>query len=279
MPLFDIPAPPAYKLSNAPLAQALAQVRFPLIADFESMTGIAPLQRELRAEFPYMQQEKVQEVSFVAGPAGGSSNAAESVNWHFTNDSDGLIVVGAGGATLSIGESYSGVEDFKESFRRLVEALAKVGVPRCDRLGVRYLSIAPELPTAEQSWRQWFKPEVMGWPGAGLVAQGVAVSSVTQTQLTLPSGDLVEAHPGNLHALVRHGAVPPETSIPGMPLVKTEAPSYFLDLDVFFEGHQRFDPRRILDQFAFLHGEIDRFFYWSLTKEGARHFGLSIDDG
>jgi uncharacterized protein (TIGR04255 family) len=70
MPLFNIPAPPAYTMSNAPLAQALAQVRYPLIADFESMQGIAPLQRELHGTFPYMQQEKVQELSFVGGPPG-----------------------------------------------------------------------------------------------------------------------------------------------------------------------------------------------------------------
>jgi uncharacterized protein (TIGR04255 family) len=277
VPLFDLPEPPPYSLANAPLAQALAQVRYPLIADFESMTGIAPLQRELRSHFPYMQQEKVQEFNFLAGPAGPAASAAESVTWHLTDDGGRLLVVGAGNATLSVGETYSGFEDFATAFTQLLRALEKVGVSRCDRLGVRYLSLAPDIPTETQSWRKWFKPEIIGWSGAGLIGKQTTLASISQTQLNRPPDDRLPL-PGNLQAVVRHGAVPAGTGIPGIPPLNVATPSYMLDVDVFVEGHQKFEPEQIVQQFTLFHREIDRFFYWSLTKEGGEHFGLSIGD-
>lgn len=273
--LFNIPDPPDYSLSNAPLVQALAQVRYPLIADFESMSGIAPLQRELRDAFPYMQRQKVNELSFVAGPAGPSANAAESINWHFTSDADDLIVIGAGSATLSVGESYTGVSDFSRSFRRLLDALHAVGVTRSDRLGVRYLSTASDVPTEPQSWRQWFKSELYGWPGSGMVGDRVSITSISQTILAAPPEGLPVALPGNMQAVVRHGAIPSGTDVPGIPPFAVESASYLLDIDIFTEGAQQFQPQLIADQFSVFHREIDKFFYWSLTEEGGKHFGLS----
>lgn len=275
--MFNLPEPPPYSLANAPLAQALAQVRYPLIADFESMAGIAPLQRELRSHFPYMQQEKVQEFNFVAGPAGPSASAAESVTWHLTDDSGHLVVIGASSATLSVGETYSGFENFVTVFARLLQALEKVGIPRCDRLGARYLSLAPEIPVETQSWRKWFKPEIIGWSGAGFIGEQTTLASISQTQLNhLMDED--PPFPGNLQAVVRHGAVPVGTGVPGIPPLNVSAPSYMLDIDVFWEGHQKFEPEQIVEQFTLFHSEIDRFFYWSLTVDGGEHFGLSIHD-
>jgi uncharacterized protein (TIGR04255 family) len=277
MPLFVLPEPPPYRLANAPLVQALAQVRYPLIADFETMAGIAPLQRELRSHFPYMQQEKVQEFSFVTGPAGPAGSAAESVTWHLTDDNGHLLVIGAGNSTLSVGDTYSNFADFATAFTRLLHALKKVGVSRCDRLGVRYLSLAPEIPTESQSWRKWFKHEIIGWSGSGLIGEGTTLASVSQTQLSRPPDDRLFL-PGNLQAVVRHGAVPAGTGIPGIPPLKVAVSSYMLDIDVFVEAYQEFKPKDIVEQFTLFHCEIDRFFYWSLTDEGGEHFGLSVGD-
>ena len=70
-----------------------------------------PLQEALLEAFPYMEQERVQEVSLVAGPAGPAGGAsAASVTWKLTNDAGTLVVIGAGSATLSAGASYTTVE-------------------------------------------------------------------------------------------------------------------------------------------------------------------------
>ncbi len=279
LPLFDIPEAPEYQLERAPLAQALAQVRYPLIASFETMAGIAPLQESLRSAFPYMEQEKVQEVSLVVGPAGPAGGAtAESVTWKLTNDVNSLIVIGAGSATLSVGASYPGVADFSADFDRMLHALAAAGVPRCDRLGVRYLSLAADLPGEERSWRRWFKPELVGWAGSDALTDGALGTSMNQVQLAhLPVGDLA-GPPAEIQATVRHGAVPAATSVPGIPPLKVAAPSYLIDIDVYVVGHQAFEPEPIGQQFMLFHDQIDRFFYWSLTDEGTEYFGLEVRD-
>jgi uncharacterized protein (TIGR04255 family) len=277
VPLFEIPEPPSYTLTSAPLAQALAQIRFPLIADFETMAGIAPLQNELRDALPYMEQEKVQELSFVVGPAGpAAGGAAESITWKLTNDQGYLATIGAGSASLSIGTDYTNVGDFAGALRRVLDALAVVHVPRCDRLGVRYLSLAEDLPGDQGAWRRWFRPEILGWVGSEVPAAGSLANSMAQVQLSQPAVGDLKGPPGDVQAVVRHGVVPRGTLVPGVPPITVEATSYLLDLDVFAVGHQRFDSEAVLEQFALFHAQIDRFFYWSLTEEGGEHFGLEV---
>ena len=247
LPLFQIPEAPRYRLERAPLAQALAQVRYPLIAALETMPGIVPLQEALRETFPYMEQERVQEVSLVIGPAGPAGGAsAASVTWNLTNSAGTLLVIGAGSATLSAGNSYTTVEAFSDDFERMLQALESVGVPRCDRLGVRYLSLAAELPGEDRSWRRWFKPELVGWAGSDAVAGGVLETSINQVMLRQPpTGDLA-GPPTDVQATVRHGAVQAGTDVPGIPPIRVPGPAYLLDLDVYVAGHQPFDPARIL---------------------------------
>lgn len=276
--LFQVPEVPLYHLERAPLVQALAQVKYPLIASLETMSGIAPLQEALRVDFPYMEVERAQEVSLVIGPAGSAGGAgAASVTWKLTNDSRTLIVIGAGSATLSAGASYKTVADFSSDFRLMLDALASVGVPRCDRLGVRYLSLAAELPGENRSWRRWFKPELLGWVGSDVIADDALETGMSQVTLShRPIGDLAGS-PSEIQATVRHGAVPAQTEVPGIPPLQVADPSYLLDLDVYAVGHQQFEPASILKQFMTFHKQIDRFFHWSLTEEGAKHFGLVHD--
>lgn len=275
MPLFQVREAPRYRLERAPLVQALAQVRYPLIAALETMPGVAPLQETLREAFPYMEQERMQEVSLVigpAGPAGGTS--AASLTWNLTNDAGTVIVVGAGSATLSAGDSYTTVDAFSADFDHMLQALESVGVPRCDRLGVRYLSLAAGLPGEDRSWRRWFKPELLGWAGSEALADGALETSINQVMLKQPpTGDLA-GPPADIQATVRHGAVPAGTDVPGIPPLHVPNPAYLLDLDVYVAGHQPFDPAEILKQFEMFHEQIDRFFYWSLTQEGREHFGI-----
>jgi uncharacterized protein (TIGR04255 family) len=277
VPLFDLPPPPAYRLGNAPLVQALAQVRYPLVASFETLAGVAPLQAMLEDTFPYMEQENVQEIAFLVGPAGqAGGSSAESVNWKFTNDSGLLLTIAAGSASLTAAENYTGVEDFAMVFAQLLSALKAARVQRCDRIGVRYLSIAAGLPGDASAWRRWFNPELIGWVGTAVVPSDSLTMAISQVQLSHPATGDLAGSPADIQTVVRHGAVPTGTSVPGLPPVTISEASYLLDIDVFVAATQRFDPDMLASQFRQFHSQIDRFFFWSLSDEGRKHFELHL---
>lgn len=271
--VFELEEVPRYRLARAPLVQALAQVRFPLVAHLQTLPGIAPLQDRLVDLFPYMEQKQAQEIGLLVGPGGvAATEGQSSITWEFTNDVEGrLLVLGAGSATLSVGPDYVGIDDFAELFIAVLAALAEVErVRRCDRLGVRYVSLAEQPSGDELAWTRWFRSELTGWVGADVIAPGGLVSSLTQTQLVQDPPDDKD----DVHALVRNGVVPPGTIVPGVPPVEVAQLSYLLDLDFFVMVPQRFEPESLARQFLAMHGEIDRFFRWTLTPEGCDHFGF-----
>lgn len=276
VPLFELPDPPDYTLDRAPLAQALAQVRYPLVASLETMAGIAPLQERLRDHLPYMEQLRTQEISFLGGPGGPQAGSSESTSWNLTNDAGYALAVSAGVASLSVGSAYTSVADFGELFRGVLVALASAGIPRCDRLAVKYLSIAPDLVGQPRSWRKWFRSDLTGWSGTEVLNDDAAVSAISQVQVSAPpTGDLA-GPPAEVQAVIRNGFIPPGTLVPAMPPLQVEEPSYLIDLDLSTLGNQPFDPDSLVKQFFLFHSEIDKFFYWTLTTEGGEHFGLEV---
>jgi uncharacterized protein (TIGR04255 family) len=250
------------------------QVRFPLIAHLQTLTGIAPLQDRLHDHFPYMQQKE--ELTVVIGPAGSPPSEAEkALSWQFSDDLGWQLQVGPGVATVLAGPNYEGFEVFADRFRLVLETLGEVEhLRRCDRLGVRYLSVAP-LPAGDQdAWTRWFRPELIGWPGSGLLAPSSRlVVSISQSQLASPPVEDFSGMPSDVQGIIRHGVVPAGSAVPGLE-AQLDHDSFLMDLDLFVDGAQPFDPSALHGQFRLLHSQIDRFFHWSLTAEGAEHFQL-----
>ncbi len=271
--MFRLDPPERYRLERAPLAQAMAQVRFPLIARLNSADGIAPIQDQLRDRYPYMAQRQEVALQF---PSQGSPGGTIGSAWELTDDEGRVVSISTGSATLSVGVAYEGVEEFAERFEQLLTVLAQQArVPRCDRLGVRYLSVAETLPGQETGWQEWFRPELTGWAGSPLL-DDKTVADVALCQVHLrgaPSGPLLGLV-DDVRCNANHGLVPGGSSIPGIPPVATNVPSYILDLDLYVEAPQLFAPGALRGQFEALHSEIDAFFRWSLTPAGEKRFGL-----
>jgi uncharacterized protein (TIGR04255 family) len=276
--MFELEAKPRYRLARPPLAQALAQVRFPVRARLQSLKGIAPVQEQLDDLFPFMQQAQVQQLQLVIGPGAPASAAGESTqHWVFTDDAGSTLELAPDTATLAMDHRYQGVEDFSNRFRAVLEALAgPAGVRRCTRLGVRFLNVAVVPPGRDDTaWRDWFRPELVGWIGSNIFSPGTTlVASIMQTQLSAsPVGDL-SGPPVDVQGVVRHGYVPPGTLLPGVPPLPLERQGYLLDLDLFIDAPQRLDAADLSAQFGVLHQQIDRFFRWTLTPAGEEYFGL-----
>jgi uncharacterized protein (TIGR04255 family) len=278
--MFRLRRAPRYRLERPPLNQALVQVRFPVETRLASIEGIAPLQEQLGALFPYIRPQQVQQLSMRVGPGAPAEGEAQVTHtWHFTDDSGWTFVLEPGGATLAIGPRYSEFREFSERFGAITRALRNAtGVQRADRLGVRYLNIAELPPGDGRDWRRWFRPELTGWSGTEVVGDSTVTTSISQTQLAAQPVAELAGPPADVQAIIRHGVVPGNTLVPGAVPPQIQRPAYLMDLDVFVEAAQPFDPEELSRQVTAFHDQIDRFFYWAITDDGKAYFGCEVDN-
>jgi len=263
---------PRYRMTAAPLAQALAQVNFPVVPRLQTLEGVAPLQEHLADLFPYLNQQVVQQVDFMVGPAGPAAGSAQATTFNiFTNDDGWMLQVSVGSATLSVdGANYLGVGVFRERLERVWTALTQAaGVRRCDRLGVRYVDL---IELGDEDWSRWFQPEIVGLTNPALSA-GVLASSLTETRLRKerPGGT-----PGNASAVegvIRHGLVPQGSLMEGIPPRQILKPSFIFDMDIFVNAPGPFNPEVLGELFSQLHLELEKVFHWAVTDVGRQHFG------
>src|SRR5664280_912724 len=85
MPVPLVGPPPAeVHLPNAPLARAIAQVRFPEILSIRNPDKVAAFQDELRAAYPILTQDQVASV-VLAAPNQAGAHVEESKIWRFAD--------------------------------------------------------------------------------------------------------------------------------------------------------------------------------------------------
>lgn len=279
--MFRLNPAPAYSLERAPLKQAVVEVRFPIQAPLATVEGIAPIQQLLKELFPYLKQQNVQQLSLTISPGAPLSAGAQAAQtWRFEDDAAWSLTIAPNSAALSTGPQYSEFREFSDRFSAVLNALSEgADVPRADRLGVRYVNIAEFPPGDPHAWRHWFRAELTGWSGTEVVGDTVnLITSLTQTQLAArPVGELA-GPPVDVQAIVRHGVIPANTIVPGLTPLQPQRPAYLMDLDVFVEAPQPFDPAELSRQVMLFHDQIDRFFYWSMTESGAEYFGREVRD-
>lgn len=275
--MLEAPVPERFHLRDAPLVQALAQVNFPLLARLDTLAGVAPLQERLIDLFPYMKQQAVPQLQLTMSPTGMLPQASTSTVTEFSDDDGWRLTITAGQATLIATSSYTGVADLVRRLRVVLAALHDdVGVRRCERLGTRFLNVAEVVDGDIWAWTTWFRPELIGWVNPEVLAQqNRLLTTITETRLSRPAPPQVQ---GEVQSVVRHGYLPAGAVLPMVAPAPLPQSAYLLDLDVFCQAAQKFDPDNLLDQFRDMHGDIERFFYWSLTKDGQAHFGLEADD-
>ena len=270
-----------YVLSNPPLAQALAQVRFPLQARLATLEGIAIVQDELSGEYPSLTQEQAHGIEIQFSQEGQQvSSGAASASFIFSSDDGFKVTITPESATLSVDVTYKGVDDFTDRFETLVHVLSeKLKIPRCERLGVRFLSTFDMPPGDLTAWTRWFNKDLIGWIGSSILNRDTAISSaITQVTLSSPERDELAVLPSRLEAIVRHGMAPRGSTVPGIPPIQLERDAYVLDLDFFVTTPQPWNVPKLKDQFTVIHGQIDRFFRWALSPDGEELVGL-IQEG
>lgn len=277
--LFRLDPAPRYRLDRSPLVQVLGQVHFPMRPKLNTVDGIAPIQQGLEPIFPYMKLQQVQQVSLVVGSVGGINQASQIFqSWHFTNDSGWSLSVSPDSASLTVEHQYTQFSEFSDRFREILSVLAiSAGISRADRLGVRYMNVAEVPLTDEGSWRNWFRPELTGWSASEVVSDSTTlITSITQTQLTAAPIDELSGPPVDVQGIVRHGLIPAGTIVPLSLPMQLQNPAFLLDIDLFVDAPQRFDPEELSRQVTILHDQIDRFFFWAVADDGATYFGREV---
>lgn len=280
--MFDLPRPGPFSMERPPLAVAIAQARFPLIARLQTLAGIAAFQERVADFLPYMEQVHQQQVLFSVGPLGSAAPPAteQTSAWKFTNDAGWILSVEPGSATLSVGTGYTTGVDFAQEWTRILEVLASDagGVSRCDRTGVRYIDVIEISPDAQTQWLNWLQPQLTGMLGATIFSEGTTLRTyVTQSHLV---STVHEPHP--LQGAFRYGFLPQGTQIAFQPLsapLQLLNTAFLIDTDLFIEGHQPFIVERLVEEFDHLHQQQDEFFLWTLTGEGKNHFGVVHERG
>jgi uncharacterized protein (TIGR04255 family) len=273
--MLTIAPAPRYRMSAAPLVQALAQVNFPIVPKLQTVEGIAPLQERLAELLPYMNQQVIQQVELLVGPAGPAAGSAQSGTIYVFTDDDGWsLQVTTQSATLSVeGANYRGVEDFRQRLETVWAALRDAAaIRRCDRLGVRYVDIV-QLDGVE--WAGWFRPEIVGLANPKLSGDALA-SSLTETRLRSELSEAFAGQAGQIEGIIRHGVVPAGSLMQGIPPRPIGQPSFILDMDTFVAAPQPFEPERLADQFSDLHTTIDKVFHWAVTEDGREQFGYEL---
>lgn len=274
--MLTVPDAPRFRMSSPPLVQAVAQINYPIVSRLQTLDGIAPVQDALSALFPYMNQQQVQEVSLMIGPAGPAMpNSAQSTVHVFTDDTGWSLSVTVGSASLSIGPQYAGVNDFAGRFEQVCSALHDAaGIRRCDRLGVRYLDLV-EFGDDADDWASWFRPELVGLAHPDLSASNL-VASLTETRLQEAPTGVMEGLEGVIEGLIRYGVVPPGSIMKGVPPRPVDHRAFLFDMDTFVATPQPFDPQRLSESYRTLHTEIEKVFHWAVSERGRVRFGYEL---
>jgi uncharacterized protein (TIGR04255 family) len=274
--MFDLPQPESFHVERPPLVVAVAQVRFPLVARLQTLAGIASLQDRIAGVLPYMEQVHQQQLLLSLSPLGSAASPAveQTSAWKFTNEGSWILSIEPGSATLSVGADYTTGDDFASAWRTILEALASdVGVPRCDRIGVRYVDVIDIPHDAQTEWLAWLQPQLMGMLGTTIFSEGTALRTyVTQAHLL---SSRREPHP--VQGAFRIGFLPQGTQLGLQPLsepFQVAETAFLLDIDLFIEGHQPFDVDSLVQDYDLLHLQQEQFFLWALTDEGKNHFGV-----
>jgi uncharacterized protein (TIGR04255 family) len=254
------------ELLRSPLADVLAQVRFPPIASLGRQDSLAGFQNAVRRQYPVLRQEH--QLGIVVTTQGISSMPQESagVLWRFS-DLGGIWNVTVAPNFIALeSKKYTSRDDF---FVRLEEVLSEfekhVQPGLYDRLGVRYVN---RLEGADwlESLHELIRPEVLGLLGGWSTTGATLEGGQSVTQYKLESGVM----------LVRTARLPAGAGYD--PLIPpASADSWLLDMDMSTPPVSTplpFDAKALSSLGRSFSESVYRYFRWSVLPEFFQKAGI-----
>jgi uncharacterized protein (TIGR04255 family) len=245
-------------LPRAPLAVALAQVRFPQSPELLDEDHLARLRDRLKADYPILREDKA--VGFLVSPSGLAEGPPAERIVRFNDRAETWQFSVAQNFMALNTSTYSTRDDFCTRFEEAVAVAADVASPVIfDRVGIRYINRFTGEELTELA-------SLIAEPFLGLTSLDLApaniVQSFTQTILHLDGGDI----------LARWGLLPAGALLDSA-LAPVPTPSWILDVDVYQETKGEFASAEIgrrMRQYADI---AYRFFRLAVTDDLLRRAG------
>jgi len=252
-------APAEIPLVRSPLARVLAQVRFSSVLKIDSKEGVAPLQEELRANYPLLEQLVAHQLQIDIIGSGGFKPIANNV-WRFSNAERGLVLSLTSGALTLEARDYPGREAFLERWADALVRVERVFAPSLAlRTGARYLNrLAGE---SLKRLPDWVRASVIGVAQPDLREH--VTQAISEANLKVEEGDL----------LLRWGIIPANATIaPGL-MEPSSTLSWILDIDVSSTQQKSFGAAKLAAEYGRLMERAYAVFRWAVTDDGLQHFG------
>jgi uncharacterized protein (TIGR04255 family) len=223
---FKGPPPAEVPLPRAPLVRVIAQIRFPKVLAIGSGPAVAPFQERIRAAYPTLQEDKIQNVQVNLG---GQTEVRVEPLWRFM-DKSGAWRVSLSSEFLAIEtKSYTSRSDFIARFTEVVQALATTLDPKIAiRIGVRYVSraVAPEYDRLS---------DLIERPVLGLASYNAFLA----TQRVLLTEGVFGADEGECR--MRFGFLPANTIHEPEIMDAVDRPAWICDVDTSADVQMTFD--------------------------------------
>jgi uncharacterized protein (TIGR04255 family) len=247
-------------LDPPPLARVLTQIRFSPVFAVADEAFAGQVQQRMRDEYPIVRGEVELAIAFSPG-AEPPQAASPTRLWRFHDQAESWRVTLASTFVSLETTDYVGHEDYFGRLRRVLDVVAElVEPPQVERTGVRYIQRLTD-PNDLERLPEYVRPEVLG--ACAVQDDGAEIAlCLSQTQAMLE----------DVHLTARWGILPPGTGVdPAIHPVDT--PSWIMDIDVFDERREPFDPAALAER-AHEHSRRQyRFFRWAVEPAFLLRFG------
>lgn len=231
-PLSPVPIPEV-PLPRSPLAQVIAQVRFPSILAVRDPDKMAVFQERLREIYPHLSENQIHSIEMMASQ---TPNVSRRLIWRLADreqDPRWQVSLGVDFVTLNTSH-YDSRRDFLDRLCAVVVAAEEAFKPAdAKRFGLRYI----DRLTGEAVERigDLIRHEFLGImspvePQPPALVDSI-IHAMTETQFLAQDGNRIQG---------RWGALPPNATHDPEALEPVAEPSWILDLDMFTSASQPF---------------------------------------
>ncbi|MGH8558539.1 MAG: TIGR04255 family protein [Blastocatellia bacterium] len=254
------PPPNEIPLAKSPLERVIAQVRFTPIAKMDEKSFVAGFQEDLRAEYPFFEEEYEQFIQLDVAAGAQTVSQRKRPVWRFLDaEKNWRISLTSDSIALEV-KKYTSRADFLARWSKVLGATAKHFTPALVvRIGMRYVDRLRDQNVSIVS--QLIKSEYLG--PLLTTFQDQVRHMISETTLSVEEGNL----------LLRLGKLPSGGTIDPNVLEPISSESFIVDIDVSSVTQRNFDCQELENIFRQFAERAYAMFRDMVTNEFDKAYG------